>query len=521
MMNAVNEWEELAGARLLEFLSARTRWNRSLWNAGLRLMLEEVLEASEAAQAGVLSPETLAYIVGAAMKTAAADPGVGDRSTLKALQEALQPKMRYNGLDYFAVQQLFNTLEVDYLAHWASYLDAHREGLNQERVARCIVSHQLDHGFNSDFLHRWWTFRLRYEAPRKSLGALVREAHALQLRGRQEFETVIAFERVPSERVGRPSGWMEPQGVTVWLQQQGFETVRQYGGVLLSITAYDPRAAADQATEIVESLAARARIAITAELRPHPKVWIAGESSPFDVRPRHRGLNVGALMREKVVYKVPATDDAVDAAFEILSPLQGSSPVLAVSAGWAAIEALLGESNDRGGAADRLAAIVACSFPRAELTALSYVLEREDPQVAQTLAGVAVNRDRALIVADAILAGQPLSLHNSTDRAALDRLRRIFRAPPTALDDIQQHVAGTFRRMYRQRNLVLHGGRTNPVALRSCLRTCAPLVGAGMDRIAHNYYVNGIRPLITAAQARNALVTLPGRKPRDCADMLP
>jgi hypothetical protein len=42
------------------------------------------------------------------------------------------------------------------------------------------------------------------------------------------------------------------------------------------------------------------------------------------------------------------------------------------------------------------------------------------------------------------------------------------------------------RRLYRQRNLVLHWGRMNAVGLRAALRTAAPLVGAGMDRIAHD-----------------------------------
>jgi hypothetical protein len=92
------------------------------------------------------------------------------------------------------------------------------------------------------------------------------------------------------------------------------------------------------------------------------------------------------------------------------------------------------------------------------------------------------------------------------DRAALERLRRILQDPAKALDDIRQHVEGAFRRMYRQRKLVLHGGRANPVALRSCLRTCAPLVGAGMDRIAHNFYVNKTPPLVTVAQNRNAMI---------------
>lgn len=224
-------------------------------------------------------------------------------------------------------------------------------------------------------------------------------------------------------------------------------------------------------------------------------------------------------MREKVVYNTGGTH--VDGAFEILASLQMSSAVPAISAGWATVEALLSEPNDRGSASERLATIVACAFPRAELTKLSYVLAKEDRRMTAALATVTVNRDRAVLVADEIVAGRALTMTRPADRAALERLRRIFQDPAKALDDVRHHVEGTFRRMYRQRNLVLHGGRANPVALRSCLRTCAPLVGAGMDRIAHNFYVNKTPPLVTAAQARNAMIMVAGRTARDCADLLP
>jgi hypothetical protein len=70
------------------------------------------------------------------------------------------------------------------------------------------------------------------------------------------------------------------------------------------------------------------------------------------------------------------------------------------------------------------------------------------------------------------------------------------------LTDVEAHAAVAFRRFYRQRNLVLHGGRTGAAALRASLRTVAPLVGAGMDRIVHAHLVRGSHPLDLAARAR-------------------
>jgi hypothetical protein len=44
--------------------------------------------------------------------------------------------------------------------------------------------------------------------------------------------------------------------------------------------------------------------------------------------------------------------------------------------------------------------------------------------------------------------------------------------------------------------------------LRACLRIVAPLVGAGLDRIAHAAYTEGLIPLELAARARIRLDSL-------------
>ena len=55
--------------------------------------------------------------------------------------------------------------------------------------------------------------------------------------------------------------------------------------------------------------------------------------------------------------------------------------------------------------------------------------------------------------------------------------------------------------------MVLHWGKTDAVGLRASLRTAAPLVGAGMDRVAHAWFVEKTSPLELAARARVRLET--------------
>ena len=88
------------------------------------------------------------------------------------------------------------------------------------------------------------------------------------------------------------------------------------------------------------------------------------------------------------------------------------------------------------------------------------------------------------------------------------------------LSDVQEHVATAFRRLYRQRNLVLHWGKTDGVALRASLRTTAPLVGAGIDRIIHAHYVDALSPLQLVARAKMALATVGTTNGPRCIELL-
>jgi len=89
-------------------------------------------------------------------------------------------------------------------------------------------------------------------------------------------------------------------------------------------------------------------------------------------------------------------------------------------------------------------------------------------------------------------------------------MRDLLDNPRIVLMDVEKHARSAFRRLYRHRNLVLHWGKVHSVALLACLRTVAPLVGAGVDRIAHAHFVSKKHPLDLAARARLQLDLLGG-----------
>ncbi|MEV4345901.1 hypothetical protein AB0J83_15655 [Actinoplanes sp. NPDC049596] len=85
-------------------------------------------------------------------------------------------------------------------------------------------------------------------------------------------------------------------------------------------------------------------------------------------------------------------------------------------------------------------------------------------------------------------------------------------------------VAGAFRialrRLYRTRNIVLHGGSTQGPAAKAALRIAAPLVGAGLDRIAYAVLAEGVAPLNLAARAEVGLKLVGGETGLTVTDLL-
>ena len=155
--------------------------------------------------------------------------------------------------------------------------------------------------------------------------------------------------------------------------------------------------------------------------------------------------------------------------------------------------------------------LVACSFPRAELETLAHYLRYTESTVGKRLAD-ARRHERARLLEQAIYAGEPMTFAHSSDEAALRRLQAIIRAPELVLPRIRIYVASALRRLYNQRNMIMHSGRFQSCALSVAIRTTPPLVGAGIDRIAFGVR-NGVRPLelVARADVEMGLLGKPGR----------
>jgi len=528
MLVPANENERIIAARILEFFGRRTPWHRGLWNLGLILTLRELLEASEAVNRQVLNPKALDVIKSTCLQILKNEPGSVQDSRLPALRSRLSKLSRplaYDGFEYHALRTLTDQVESDYLLRWAETLRTGDGGKSSERVARSIAAHLLDRGFSPNFLHQWWQFKTSYEETPKSLSEIVEDAQSLAQKPSQAFSVLICFTSRPKTGSSNHPEWLDPAAVSKWLRQNSSDCsgLRQAGGICLAIHALEPQAAVELAVERVDHLVARVAVSTGKEIQLEPRVWVRGVNEPYRLTRYRRGVRVGALYREDQVFHNQAEFSVIDAAIDQLSHLERSSPSAAVAGGWAAIESLLSEPSDRGVAADRLAALVACSIPRAELTALAHAFEKSgkgSSSLRRELSSCVENRQRCELLARAILSDKLDEHPMASESAAGARAAKILNSPKKELGKVRAQVESALRRLYRQRNLVLHWGRTDAVALRASLRTAAPLVGAGMDRIAHGWYVERSRPIELAGRADAALETVVDKDVSTCLSLL-
>ncbi len=104
-----------------------------------------------------------------------------------------------------------------------------------------------------------------------------------------------------------------------------------------------------------------------------------------------------------------------------------------------------------------------------------------------------------------LAANPPCPASDLSTVVAFERMQGLVTDPSTTLGRINRYLRASFRRLYRQRNIVLHGGSTRSIALAATVRTAGPLVGAALDRLAHGHTVSGIAPLDLASRAELAL----------------
>lgn len=500
-------------ARLLDYFGRRTNWQRRLWNPGTVTVLQETLEAVDLLASGHRA-EAVSELARMVQRTSGPDRGLGPSAvrsaltaTLRKLQESPKSPIARHQLDH-----LLAGISTGYLARWSRVLSSDPEALATEAASRTLAGHLLGLGFSSDYLHRWVTWLAKRKSP-ASLAEVFSEAEEVTRRQPRLWDVLVPFIALARHSQQMPPQWLDAAATTRWLSKNSPAVkLRHNGGFLLRIKAYDRWAAVEEAGDLIESLAARVAVGQpgSPSFVPYTEAIIAGSADTFPLGRPRRQVDVHALQRQNALFSVvePALTGRLRSAIDLVAPLETGAPGAAITGGWAALEAVLARPRaSHKEIAEDLAILVACSLPRAELTPLAYAyMTQNDDALSEELRHASSNLERCSLIGNAIKEGAHVRLRNPSDQAAVERMRGILADPSKVLNRVVGYVNDALRRLYRQRNLVLHAGKTDSVAISSALRTVPPLVGAGLDRLVHDALEMGqSEPLRLVARARTAL----------------
>jgi hypothetical protein len=500
----------LALARLSDFFDVGVGWQRRLWDCGLVLGLRELSAAVEWVEHKSLSSGALRWLACDLERLQGPDQGAGDKVLKQHLQRALRSPLRAGNAHHRMLREVIDTVDEGYLRRWEQAAANSVKPPSPERFARAVGAHLLDAGFSQTFLHSWVR-----KLSAADLTDIAAEAHTLlKTQLPRPFEVLVPFGAVSNAEQNRESNsaWRPTRAVNAWLKENGTSVDgRIAGGFLYEVVARDWNSAAEEVREIVDRLQARATYSRRlTKLEDLNVLVVRGRQEPFPLQRPRRGAYALSLVREQRLYAVQERTP-FDNALELAAPMNDGSIATAISGGWSAIEALLLQGDDESDegrgvlAADRMAALTTCSWPRAELTTLSYAHSPSVPdKLALEMAGIkgaSANRERARAVTRWISSGHRLALNDVSDLASEERMRVLLSSPHHNLSEVRRHMVSAMRRLYRHRNLVMHGGATHLETLSMTLRTVAPLVGAGLDRIAHAVIVQKSEPLDLATKA--------------------
>jgi hypothetical protein len=337
------------------------------------------------------------------------------------------------------------------------------------------------------------------------------------------FEVVAGVSPLPGSK--RPGDWLKVRELRKWAEREGYSlsNLRVGGGIRFEVDAPDKWSAVARVVQQLEQYESRVKIGTRERSLRVEVIWVAGCNGEKFAHQPARKVDVLSLARQERLY-ISAVDNPVDSALQLAAPMEDGSTTSAVAGGWAAIETALTAPGDSNNvlAADRMADIVACSYVRAELTKLAAVYAQQSSDVlAEEIAASADNRGRCKVLLEAMRdPGRTVRFGASTDTVALARVQAMADEPKKELGEIRNRAQRAFRRLYRHRNLLLHGGLSDAVGVDRSLTAVAPVLGAGLDRLAHAWLVEELKPLDLSARARLGMELLGSGDGRELIDLL-
>lgn len=531
-----NALQAMVATRMVELIDVRSPWHRSLWQLGTVQAVREVLECARATWSGAIgNPQALEHVSSRCSSQVLADVGIGSMPVRTLLAEKLrklspkksEPKLSTSDRTVLCaeIEELLSRANRDYLSRWKDQVvDIGLAADTVERTARLLLTHLLDDGFDRKHIHGFLTATLGAEK-KNVLETIIVRGHEMCREPEREYSFAVAIRAGNSAR-NNPS----LRGLLVDIEEIREELsaipknspnahyfhriVSQDSAAVLGLEAKarDPHAAAAKVYENIQKIEERANVGRGIDgVLAFSRVLLDRTNMKLRDTGRNRQTVIVPSLDRHRLY-AESLNTQLDNALGLLSSRHHLSAVASVAMLWAAVEGLLGHPGAQGvDAADGLAAIVACSFPRAELEDLL------SKPVRQNILDLGLRDDlnnaegshKARLLLEALRTHGSEMFTNVEDIAAASRVLQIDADPRGVITRIQAYFVDVFRRLYYQRNFIMHAAKFDSVSLPSTIQSAPKLVAAGVDRVVHAQYVRTpVDPLALMVRAQNEISLL-------------
>jgi hypothetical protein len=506
-----------------ELADSRTPWHRGLWQPGTVVLLDEVVEAVLGTWNGSLtSDEAMKDVIRAAIEQVRRDPGVGDisvRDALNSLLNSLLPSGNTRSKPTAELQQSLERtiafIERCRTGYFLRWIEHERDGgVTAEEVeltARLLVAHLFDEGFHRNHVHGW----LMAADKRSDLSAVLSKAREMLLQPPREYEFMVGLTRAPAEvRESFGDLWLDSETYTDRFRAAANFRRRPVpregaGAVNWKTEARDPHAAMYELLEWQQKLLARVQLGFGQAEK------VEFEADVIDIATNRvrtpledlRSIRLPSIQRNRLFIGGDESDQQLDGAIALLAAQSGEVRGASIASVWAAAEGVLGRPGGKGtDVADRLADIVTCSFPRAEIGELARTwLDNNEGELADALRDQASADQARIMSAHLTTHGDP-GFELASDKAAVKRYVQLASQPEAVLKRVRSYYSGVFRRLYYQRNFIMHAAKFDSVTLGVSVRTAPALVAAALDRVVNAQHGKmPVPPLTLAARAENEL----------------
>lgn len=502
--------------RILELSSTRSPWHRRLWRAGTVEVFREFVEecALEGATGNAID-DLREYALHVVHNDPAAKFILRDR--LGRTANKVSTSSTSNSIEVETLREKLVLLEEDYLRNWAHIVSQPGSSRSHdiEGAARRITGHIVGNGFHSSSLYAWLLSLKRSDSETKFEEFLVAADERLK-RAPASFNFCVPYvNRLDPALLRNASDvWLSAKQTSEWKKTNAdsAENFTFQGAFLLEIIAFDINSAVALAQDRIRSIETKLRLSTGKRFEVCASMWC--EQKPSGIFPTvhtDRRIHTYSIKR---LHKLGETtmNPTLESVLALIEPLQTAPPHLAIISGWAAIESLLSSATDKTNAecADRFGLVISHSLIRGELTYLANCWAKaSNDELAKRIATTPTNLDKARLMAEAIAKEKEFAGLPFNDLLAIERMRQAILSPGPEIEKTAKILSREFRRMYRKRNLIVHGGYLHDSSLHTLSDRLAPLVGIGVDRFIEAFLSYQLSPqqFMGRTQARTDFMT--------------